>query len=497
MSNLKEMRLLREKIIAGGMGAALPPMDATKHQETYRPDDFTDVGNAHAFVRLHKSRLIYVRTIGWLVWQGKYWRDDSLEAQKLAVQFTDSMVQEANGELKAAYAALATADIGNDPISKKDAEKRQVEADAYRKHALRSRQSSRIDGMLKIAQGFMKVDPEELDADAFLLNTPAFLYDLRTGEVMEHDPNRYCTKITKCSPSDNGCELWQAFLSTISQGNEELMDFLQQIAGMAAVGKVFEENLIVALGNGKNGKSALFNTLAAVLHTYSGTLASDVLTVNNQNKGAELATLKGVRLVIASETDEGARLSGGAVKQLCSTDKIRGARKYKDPEDFVPSHTTILYTNHLPHVHSTDEGIWRRLVVVPFDAKISSAEEVKNYSDFLVQEAGEAILRWIIQGSIAFIDAGYTLRIPDIVKKRIMQYRQENDWMGAFLEECCILDNRRNVGSGALYNAYAQWAERSGERKQCSRVFKAELERQNFENRKGNKGVFWYGIGLG
>ena len=108
---------------------------------------------------------------------------------------------------------------------------------------------------------------------------------------------------------------------------------------------------------------------AKVLGTYSGNISADALTVGcRRNVKPELAEIKGKRILIASELEEGTRLNTATIKQLCSTDQIYGEKKYKDPLSFTPSHLTVLYTNHLPKVGATDPGTWRRLIVIPFNA---------------------------------------------------------------------------------------------------------------------------------
>ena len=124
------------------------------------------------------------------------------------------------------------------------------------------------------------------------------------------------------------------------------------------------EAIIIAYGAGRNGKSTFWNSISRVLGTYSGAISADTLTVGcRRNVKPEMAELKGKRLIIAAELEEGMRLNTSMIKQLCSTDEITAEKKYKDPFKFEPSHTIVLYTNHLPRVGANDEGTWRRLIV--------------------------------------------------------------------------------------------------------------------------------------
>lgn len=472
------------------------PVTPKYNSTSVRPSDFTDTGNARIFARENRGEAIYVKSIDWLTWNGTAWTEGELEAAGLAMKVTDRMMQEAREEIKAAGDAMTAATVANDDEAKKKAKQELDLAEAYRKHAKTSRNQPKIAAMLKLARTLMQVKPDKLDANPYLLNTPAGMVDLRTKQVLPHDPKAYCTKIAKCGPGSEGRQMWAEFLDTISGGDGKMQNFLQQVAGMAAVGKVFEENLIIAIGDGKNGKSAFFNALANVLNDYAGTIAAEILTTANRNKGAELATLKGKRLIIAAETEEGARLSASVLKQIASTDKIHAERKYKDPEDFQPSHTTILYTNHFPKMSSTDTGAWRRLKPVPFSAKIETKSEVKNYADVLAREAGPAIMEWIVEGAADYIERGHKLVIPEFVQEAIEMYENENDWMGEFLEECCVIEQGRSVGSQSLYDAYHNWGKLTQGYARSKSIFKKELEKRGYFSGKESKGIMWYGLSL-
>ena len=140
------------------------------------------------------------------------------------------------------------------------------------------------------------------------------------------------------------------------------------VAGMALIGAVYQEGILIAYGGGRNGKSTFFNSLGEVLGDYSGSMDIRTLTTEKANRGA---TLRGKRLVITGELEEHRRLSVSVLKQLGSTDKLNIEEKYRQPESVRQSHTLVLLTNHWPRVGSTDNGTWRRLTVVPFQAVVS------------------------------------------------------------------------------------------------------------------------------
>ena len=331
---------------------------------------------------------------------------------------------------------------------------------------MKRRDMKYIVSALQASKPMLEINVSDLDKDGFLLNTPDGTYYLPDGLEgrRDHSSEDYITKITAAEPGDKGEGLWQDSLNTIFCGDAELIDYVQQIVGMAAVDRVYMESLVIAYGEGRNGKSTFWNTIARVLGTYSGNMSSDTLTVGcKRNVKPELAEAKGKRLIIAAELEEGMRLNTAVVKQMCSTDEIFAEKKYKDPFSFTPSHTLVLYTNHLPRVGANDPGTWRRLIVIPFHARIEGAGDVKNYADYLVSEAAPAVMAWIIEGAKKVISCNFHIPCPACVEDAIKSYREDNDWLGHFLSECCETDKTYREKSGVLYQEYRSYCARTGE----------------------------------
>jgi len=206
-------------------------------------------------------------------------------------------------------------------------------------------------------------------------------------------------------------------------------------------------------------------------------MSADALTVGcKRNVKPEMAELKGKRLIIAAELEEGMRLNSAVIKQLCSTDDIYAEKKYKAPFKFTPSHTLVLYTNHLPKVSANDEGTWRRLIVIPFNAKIEGKSDIKNYADYLYRNAGGYILKWIMEGAKDVIQQDFKPQKPPCVEKAIAEYRKQNDWFGNFLDECCEVGENFTEKSGALYDEYRAYSYRIGEYVRNSADFYVALE---------------------
>lgn len=288
--------------------------------------------------------------------------------------------------------------------------------------------------------------------------------------------------------------MWLDFLSTITEGDDKLAGYLQLTAGMALFGKVYEEGLILAYGGGRNGKSTYYNALAAVLGDYAGEISIETLTTDRQDRGPELVELRGKRLVLAGELEEGKRLSVATVKKITSTDRITAAAKYRQPETFTPSHTLVLHSNYLPRVGSNDDGTWRRLRPIEFKAKIPEGTGIPNFADKLVEEAGPAILSWCIMGAVDFARNGYKLTIPDVVAIAAEEYRRREDWLENFLAERCILEPEARAQAGELYKIYRQWAEDAGDYVRRLTDFNAAMEGSGFIKRNTHGNKAWIGL---
>ena len=460
-----------------------------------KPSDYSDVGQATVLAREYEGKLRYSPSTDFLVYNGRFWEESKPKAQAVAQELTTRQLEEAETEIKknGAWELLASMGSKKAAMAFSSEQARSFQkyenATTYRNYAIKRRDSKYITAALKEAHPMVEIDQRQLDADEFLLNTPSATYDLRIGlpSAHEHTPADFITKQTTVDPSGDGMDIWQDALETFFCGDNELIDYVQEIAGLSAIGKVCVEGLIIAYGEGRNGKSTFWNTLSRVLGTYSGNMSADTLTVGcKRNVKPELAEAKGKRIIIAAELEEGMRLNTSNVKQLCSTDEIYAEKKYKDPFSFVPSHTLVLYTNHLPKVGAIDAGTWRRLIVIPFNAKIEGSSDIKNYADYLFNKAGSAILKWIMTGAKRVIEKDYHIVKPAVVEAAIQKYKDNNDWLSQFLDECCEVGSGLIAKSGEVYNAYRSYCMQVGDYIRSTTDFYTALECAGFE-RKRNK----------
>lgn len=458
------------------------------------PPDFSDTGTASVFAREYLETVRFCPAYGWLVWNGKVWELSDLKAQQSVIDFTGKMLGEAVKEVMEVHAGLALAEMGEDEAAKERVRMELKNAQAYHKFCLKMREHSKITGVQKLARSALEISVYEIDADGFLLNTPGGIVDLHTGRITPHRAEAYCTKITRFAPGTGCIGLWMECLDAVTGGDGEFKAFLQYLAGAMSIGKVYHEALVIAHGDGANGKSTFFNTIAEVLGDYAGKIPAEALTTRAKSVKVDLAELAGKRFVLASETEEGQRLSTSMLKQIASVDTITAERKYRDPFTFIPTHTAVLYTNHLPKVGSGDSGTWRRLVVAPFHNKITNPRT--DFAEKLLEKAGGAVMSWIIEGAQKFIKGGCRLPPCRAVDAAVEEYRESCDWFGMFLEERCETGKGREVYGGVLYQAYREWALRQGEYVRGTSDFTNALQSAGFERKKTPKGMIWRGISL-
>lgn len=480
--------------------------------ESLRPSDYSDIGQAKVLLREYGNELRYTEEADFIRYNGVYWMESRQAAVGAVEEFLDLQLADATDHTEQAVRELVQLGLPQEVVRKggrslekiievgqQKAYAGYLSAEAYRTFVMKRRDIRYILSALQALKPMILLPIQSLDADEFLLNTPSATYDLRQGMKggREHRAEDFMTKCTAVDPGNEGRAIWEKALGEFFTHDRDLIQYAQEISGLMAIGKVYVEALVIAYGDGRNGKSTYWNSIARVLGTYCGGISADALTANcKRNIRPEMAELKGKRMVIAAEMEEGVRLSTSVLKQICSTDEVGGEKKYKAPFQFVPSHTIVLYTNHLPRVGASDEGTWRRLIVIPFTAQFTGKSEVKNYTDYLVEKAGPAILQWIIEGAQRVIEKDYHLDPPQCVREAIEKYRGQNDWLHHFLDDCCELASGFQEKSGELYGAYRAYCQQMNEYTRSTSDFYAALENAGFARRRTKVGRFVTGLQL-
>lgn len=435
----------------------------------------TDLGNAGRLVAQHGKDLRYCHPWGkWLVWDGRHWRiDDTAEVERRAKETVRSIYAEAARE----------------PDDKR--------REALAKHAVRSESASRISAMIDLARSEpgIPILPHEIDADPYLLGCLNGTLDLRTGTLRPHRREDFITKLVPVEYNPNAkCPLWHAFLWRIMDGNENLIRWLQKAVGYCLTADVSEHVLFILHGVGANGKSVFLRTLLNLLGPYGKPTDPDLLLARyGEAHPTGIADLMGARLAVTIETDEGRRMNETLVKWLTGGDKLKARFMRQDFFEFEPTFKLWIATNHKPMIRGTDDGIWRRLRLIPFAVTIPEHERDPKLIEKLKAEL-PGILRWAVEGCILWQQEG--LGMPDEVRAATQAYRQEMDVLAQFLAECCVLEPNAKVFAKHLYPAYVKWCEENGERPLTQTAFGTRMAERGFEKVRWGPGWVYRGVGL-
>ncbi len=436
-----------------------------------QPEPLTELGFARRLVDKHGEHLRYVVPWSrWLVWNGASWARD------------------ADGHVQRCMKVIAR-EVHTSLIRENKADPDMIRA------AKRAESSSGVKGALTLAatEPEIAITPERLDAHPYLLNCRNGVVDLQTGDLLEHDPALLLTKMAgaRYEPDAEGA-VFREFLERIQPG-EDMRLFIQRLLGLSLEGKVTAHVLPIFYGDGANGKSTLTDAVMNALGDYADAADPDLLRARTFDAHPTgVADLFGLRLALVHETDSGHQLAEGTVKRLTGGDRLKARRMREDFWSFDPSHTFVMLTNHKPGVSGTDEGIWRRLRLVPFEVVIPAAERDEDLAAKLAGEAG-AVLAWLVAGYLDWRNNG--LAEPEKVTEATQAYRADSDPLGRFLDGECDKGSVFSARSSHLFTAYEKWCATEREDPGTPRSFGDAMKAKGFESYRSN-GIHWRGIGL-
>lgn len=448
----------------------------------------SDTANAHRLVRHFGDSLLFAPGVGWHAYDGARWKHDSLEARRLTSKLGRRILGEAGAMMQ--HAATVT--------NREESDRAQELAEKLFKFAGQAENVNKIEAALKAAEPLLRIDPDALDADPWLLGCPNGAVNLRVGKLVPSESSLFITKSTGIE-FDSAAEAptWSKFLQRIFRGNPDLIPFMQQLAGYWLTGLTDPPFLSVLYGVGANGKSTLVSALTYAMGEYAMAAPPGLLMSKyGERHPTELAALQGKRFVVAAETSEGGRLDEERIKALTGSDPITARRMREDFYTFAPSHSFALMTNHKPIVRGVDEGIWRRLLLVPFNEVIPDEERDTGLTEKLRAEA-PGILLWAVEGARLFHKNDCKLKLPKVVAEATKEYRTESDVLGEFLSDECEQGKLHTVAASVLYLRYVEWCAENGERAMSKKALGLRLQGDGYKpakDRRGNRS--WQGLRL-
>ncbi len=368
---------------------------------------------------------------------------------------------------------------------------------ATHKHALYSLSRRGIEASVALTRSEpgIAIPLTSFDQDPDLFNVLNGTVDLRTGELRAHNRADLITRLAPVEfDSAASCEQWDSFLWRITGREIELYKFLQRWIGYLLTGHVTEQVLAFLVGAGANGKSALCHVVESLLGEYACIVSPDLIMAKRHSGiPNDVARLRGARLALMNETSQGSRFSEAKLKDLTGGDKLTARFMFHEFFDFLPTHRLWIRGNHRPIISGTDEGIWRRLHLVPFNVEIPAAEQDRDLVAKLRTELS-GILRWAIEGCLAWRTEG--LNPPAVVTNAVREYREESDILGQFLSERCEKSPAAEVRAGEFFHAYKAFVETAGERPLPLKDLPREMQRRGISWKRTKVGGLYTGVRL-
>ena len=432
----------------------------------------TDIANGRRLALRHGQDLRFTPERKWFVWDGRRWAADDKEIQTQA---------------RAKEAMLAIFDEVKDALDYK----------AVVAHARRSQSKRAVEAAVWLARSepgiFARLTA--FDADPWLLNVANGTLNLKTGQLKSHAREDLNSNLIEINyDKEAQCELWDAFLWRVLDRNDELYAYLKRFVGYLLVGDTRDQSLHFFYGTGGNGKTVFCDILLRLLGDYA-LVASPDLIMFKRHSGIpnDVARLRGMRAALMNETSQGARFDEAKLKDLTGGDKLTARFLNQEFFDFKPTHRLIIRGNHKPAINGTDEGIWRRLRLIPFTVQIQPEEKDEDLPRKLEAEL-PGILKWAIEGCLEWQQ--YGLKPPAIVTEAVRKYREESDTLGRFIAECCEVRALAQIKSSTIFKCYQEFCEAAGERWIPTKDFPTEMERRGFQCKRVTAGNMVLGVDL-
>ena len=354
--------------------------------------------------------------------------------------------------------------------------------------------------LFRLSEG-IRIPQSFVDSELFCIGIDHArqVIDLNTGNVRASSQEDYITKSVNVSHLGDSTEAvrWLQFLNQVFGDDQELINWLQRWCGYLLTGATNEQFFLFCYGHGSNGKSVLGEILRLILGDYARAMPSETLTSSKRQKGGatpDLVDLVGARLAISSETEDGAALAETLVKSLTGNDAMSARQLYGKQFQFIPQFKILMVGNHRPVIKGADNGIWRRVRMLPFTRTFSSDECDRGLLGKLKAEAPH-ILKWMVDGCIEWQHTGLS-DIPLTIKQATAEYQEDQDLIGIFLDECCDRSLDNTESSVVLFGAYESWCKGNGEFAGTKSALGRKLTERGFRKGKVKQSRGWLGLAV-
>ncbi len=470
-----------------------------------------DFGNGKRFTAYFGDNTLFIPRVGWFVWDGRVWAqdDDQLEVRRVAQRVSAKVTDEAlhirledwEAEIVASgeIAREDAAEIRQTPArSRTDAEKARLKdlddlverADELKKklakmraghhsHAKAAGNTNPINNMMREAQVDVYKPLKALNANKIMFNTENCVLHFEaidehpvTGKRafvlrrQDHDRGLYLTKMMQVEYDPEAkCPQFKKFLKTVLP-SDDLRAFVQRWFGYSITGLTTEQKLAFLYGSGRNGKSTLLELIARIMGAYAASVPIESLSGTEQRKGGDatpdLVRLPGARLVRASEPERGTKMREALIKQLTGGADILVRRMMQEFVEVTPEFSLTIDGNYKPEIRGTDNGIWRRVLLVPFLVSIPDEDVDPLLPENLWNERA-GIFNWLLEGCRQWLEGG--LAVPQEVLDATKEYRAESDPMQEFITSCCEVtgDIADFTRAKEMNEAFMWWQFNSGQ----------------------------------
>lgn len=465
-------------------------------------EDPSDRGNAHRLLERHEADIRYVANWGkWLLWDKVCWKIDfEHDVERYFKESTEAYLAQALDWLET-HKEHATKERGKDSTPAQLEYKR---IDRLANFLKQSRNAGKMAAALTSCQSeTVTIIHDRLNRKKDLVVVENGTVDLATGMLRESAREDLLTqRITTPFDFDAVCPRWMEFLNQIfihedtRQTDYELIAYVQKMLGCAITGRATRENIFpICVGSGGNGKSVFLGTIQRILGD-DICLSCDpgfLMEARATQHQTSIASVFGKRLILAVEPPAGSRMNTALVKGLTGGDKVTARRMREDEWQFEPEALFILCTNELPQVRETSDGVWRRVRLIEFLAKFDESSRDTHLQQKLLEEA-PGILAWLIAGAKAYLAEG--IQTPDRVMAAVARYRDSEDIVGGWLDECAqVFDDKSvRIRASALQENFKEYCERNGFR-HSKKLLSDGLQRRGVASLRCN-GTWYLGISL-